>query len=551
MSAAQAQSAATNDLQPTGQEWEQEQNLSLNKEVPRATFASFGDLESALKILPENSKYWRSLDGPWKFHWVKRPEERPRDFFKPEFDVSAWREIPVPSSWQCQGYDVPVYVNQAYLFKRDWPRVMGEPPTNFTTFINRNPVGSYRRDFELPTDWAGRSVFINFDGVDSFFYLWLNGHYIGFSKDSRTPAAFDLSPYIQPGRNTLAVEVYRFSDGSYLECQDMWRLSGIFRSVSLCSVPKVHIRDLFVHTEPAADGNWTLSADVALRNLGPAVPAGNFTVAMSLFDAATGKPIAPLQPASTQVAFNSRTNADVTLAAGFAKPALWSAEIPNLYTLVLELKDAQGRALEFVSAQAGFREVEIRDGVYLINGQPVKFKGSTATKTSPTPATPSAASRWNWISSVSSRRTSTTSEPPITQTRPTGITSAIATAFTSSTRPTSNPMATITARPRSRIRRSGKRPTSPASWPWSSGTKTTPASSSGPSAMRPDPATISSLRTMLSRPATPPGPRTMSATTTLWISAAINTPTSDGSPALPKAAAASNTRSTSPNTPTS
>ena len=134
---------------PTGQEWEQEQNLALNKEPARATFSSFGDLPSALKILPEHSRYWRSLDGQWKFHWVKHPDERPKDFFQPEYDVSTWKEIPVPSSWQCQGYDVPVYSNQRYLFKRDWPRVMGEPPRNYTAFTNRNPVGSYRRDFEI------------------------------------------------------------------------------------------------------------------------------------------------------------------------------------------------------------------------------------------------------------------------------------------------------------------------------------------------------------------------------------------------------------------
>ncbi len=148
---------------------------------------------------------------------MKRPEERPVDFFKPEFDVSGWREIAVPSSWQTQGYDVPVYSNQAYLFKRDWPRVMGEPPRHFTTFVNRNPVGSYRRDFEIPASWDGREVFINFDGVDSFFYLWINGKYVGFSKNSRNPAEFNITRFLTPGKNVVAAEVYRFSDGSYLE----------------------------------------------------------------------------------------------------------------------------------------------------------------------------------------------------------------------------------------------------------------------------------------------------------------------------------------------
>ena len=154
---------------PTGLEWEQPGNLALNKEAPRADFHAFADAASALKLLPEHSAYWRSLDGDWKFHWVKHPDERPRDFHRPDFDASGWKSIRVPSNWQCQGYDVPVYSNQAYLFQRDQPRVMSEPPAHFTTYVNRNPVGSYRRDFEVPAQWAGRETYLRFDGVDSFF----------------------------------------------------------------------------------------------------------------------------------------------------------------------------------------------------------------------------------------------------------------------------------------------------------------------------------------------------------------------------------------------
>jgi beta-galactosidase len=362
---------------PTGKEWEQEQNLHLNKEAPRATFASFGSLESALKVLPENSAYWRSLDGPWKFYWSKRPEERPQDFFKPQYDVTGWKEIAVPSSWQCQGYDVPVYANQPYLFKRDWPRVMGEPPQRFTTFIHRNPVGSYRRDFEVPAEWDGRNVYVHFDGVDSFFYLWVNGRYVGFSKDSRTPAAFDITSCLVPGRNTLAVEVYRFSDGSYLECQDMWRLSGIFRSVSLYALPKTHIRDFFVRTEPAkeAQAEWKLSVEVELRNVSTATRAEGLTLGLHLFEADTGKPVPLPKLFSGALALDPRQSTPLLIETLCPKPRLWSAETPNLYTVVLELRDGQQRPLEFVSAQVGFRTVQIRDGVYLLNGQPVKFKG--------------------------------------------------------------------------------------------------------------------------------------------------------------------------------
>ena len=360
---ASGQELSPGTLQPTGKEWEQEQNLSLNKEAPRATFASFGDQASALKLLPENSQYWRSLDGSWKFNWVKRPEERPADFFKPDFDVSGWKEIAVPSSWQCQGYDVPVYSNQRYLFKRDWPRVMGEPPTDYTAFTNRNPVGSYRRDFEVPADWSGRDVLINFDGVDSFFYLWINGHYVGFSKDSRVPAAFNITKYLQPGKNIVAAEVYRFSDASYLECQDMWRLSGIFRTVSLQAVPMTHIRDFFALPDlDAAYRDGTLKITGAV--VGADAAASRVTA--TLFDAAN-KVVASKTVAVSQAGFAAELAA--------SNPLKWTAETPNLYTLVLELKNSASKTQERVSSQVGFRKVEIKDGVFLVNGQPVKLKG--------------------------------------------------------------------------------------------------------------------------------------------------------------------------------
>lgn len=345
---------------PTGKEWEQEQNLSLNKEVPRATFFSFADEASAKKILPENSSYWRSLDGDWKFHWVKAPHERPVDFYKPDFDVSSWKTIPVPSSWQMQGYDVPVYSNQAYLFKRDWPKVMGEPPKHFTTFENRNPVGSYRRDFEIPADWNGREVFLNFDGVDSFFYLWINGRYVGFSKNSRNPAEFNVTRFLKPGKNIVAAEVYRFSDGSYLECQDMWRLSGIFRTVSLQAKDPVRVRDLFVKTIPTDGGNWKLRVETDVTG-----GSDGSKISVKLFDTQSG----------AEVAAKSVSCADGVVEAVFSKPKTWSAEIPKLYTLLVSLTDKYGKVRDLVSTHVGFRNVEIKDGVFLVNGQAVKFRG--------------------------------------------------------------------------------------------------------------------------------------------------------------------------------
>lgn len=264
---------------PTGKEWESPENLALNKEQPHAYIFPFQDVESARKVLPENSKFWQSLDGDWKFNWAPDPDSRPKDFYKTEFDVSGWDNIPVPSSWNIYGvqkdgslkYGVPIYVNQPVIFQHkvavdDWRGgVMRTPPANWTTYKHRNEVGSFRRDFEIPQDWDGREVFISFDGVDSFFYLWINGQYVGFSKNSRNTANFNITPYLRKGTNVVAAEVYRSSDGSFLEAQDMFRLPGIFRTVALYSVPKVYVRDLVAIPDldvTYTDGSLAVSADV-------------------------------------------------------------------------------------------------------------------------------------------------------------------------------------------------------------------------------------------------------------------------------------------------
>lgn len=266
---------------PTGKEWESPENLALNKEQPHAYFFPFQHLDNARKVLPENSKYWQSLDGDWKFHWAPDPDSRPKDFYQTEYDVSLWDAIPVPSNWNIYGiqkdgsqkYGTPIYVNQPVIFQHsvkvdDWRGgVMRTPPANWTTYKDRNEVGSFRRDFEIPQDWDGREVFISFDGVDSFFYLWINGQYVGFSKNSRNAANFNITPYLQKGKNTVAAEVYRSSDGSFLEAQDMFRLPGIFRTVALYSVPKVHFRDLVATPDLDAtytDGSLTVNAETVI-----------------------------------------------------------------------------------------------------------------------------------------------------------------------------------------------------------------------------------------------------------------------------------------------
>ena len=392
-------------LQPNGTEWQSPENLALNKEQPHTWFFSFADDQSARLVLPENSDYWKSLDGMWKFHWAPNPDERPVHFYTPDFDDSAWDDIAVPGSWNIQGlqhdgtqrYGTPIYVNQPVIFWHevkvdDWREgIMRTPPETWTTYKARNEVGSYRRTFTLPDGWDGREVYINFDGVDSFFYLWVNGYFVGFSKNSRCTAQFDITPYLTTGENVLAVEVYRSSDGSFLEAQDMFRLPGIFRSVALEAKPKVQVRDFTVTPDLSADytdGTLTLTANV--RNL-TARPVTGYTLSYSIYknilysdentlvDTYDVDDAFDVEPDGATLAFTTTISLN--------SPALWSAEAPYRYTVVGHLMDASGRTVETFSTYTGFRKVEIRDtpaeadefhlaGRYFyVNGRPVKLRG--------------------------------------------------------------------------------------------------------------------------------------------------------------------------------
>ncbi|MFV0541541.1 MAG: glycoside hydrolase family 2 TIM barrel-domain containing protein [Aestuariibaculum sp.] len=403
------------DIQvPTGDEWESPERLSLNKELPKAYFFSFTDKEKARKVLPENSDFWKSLDGTWKFHWVKHPDERIKDFYNPKVNVSSWDDVSVPMNWNIAGlqkdgslqYGVPIYVNQPVIFQHsvkadDWRGgVMRTPPTHWTTYTYRNEVGAYRRAFNVPSNWDGREVFINFDGVDSFFYLWINDKYVGFSKNSRNLAAFNITDYLNKnGENTVAVEVYRNSDASFLEAQDMFRLPGIFRSVSLTSKPKIHIRDLVVIpdlTDDYQNGSINISADI--RNLDKKT-AKKYKMAYTLYANELYKDDNAKVPGinynSPAIRINANTSTTATTQIKLAKPNLWSAERPYRYTLVAELKDHKGKTVETVSTYVGFRKVEIKDTkaeddefglagrYYYINGKTVKLKGVNRHETHP------------------------------------------------------------------------------------------------------------------------------------------------------------------------
>jgi beta-galactosidase len=361
-------------------EWENPRVFGVNREPAHATFVPYADEASArrgaLAYAPgaapaPGSPFVLSLNGRWKFHWVKEPSARPVDFYKPGFDVSAWKEIRVPSNWEFEGYGTPIFLNITYPFKRDAPRVTEEPPKDWTTFEERNPVGSYRRTFTVPADWAGRETFLVLRGVNSACYVWVNGERVGYSEDSRLPAEFDVTKYVRPGENTLAVEVYRFSDGSYLEDQDFWRLSGIFRDVELVARAPVHVRDFYARTtfdEQYRDARLALNVKVRNAAAGP----GKFTLQAKLLDPKGAAAGAPLSAALTADAGGELS---LDLVQNVTSPLKWSAEEPNLYTLLITLKDGNGRVLEVIPWRLGFRSSEIKNGQILVNGRPAVIKG--------------------------------------------------------------------------------------------------------------------------------------------------------------------------------
>ena len=390
-----------NPAAPTGDEWQSPENLSLNKEYPRAYFFSFNNEKQATQVLPEYAPYWQSLNGQWRFHWCKTPDQRPKDFYKTDYDTSKWDAIPVPSNWNVYGiqkdgslkYGLPIYVNQPVIFYHerkvdDWRKgVMRTPPTDWTTYEYRNEVGSYVREFEVPNNWDGREIFIDFDGVDSFFYLWINGKYVGFSKNSRNVASFDITHYLQKGKNKVAVEVYRNSDGSFLESQDMFRLPGIFRTVALRATPKVQIFNLNILTDTDYK-TWDLQVKAEVRNL-TNQPVEGYSLRYAVYptkhlykDEVTETP--EKQWTTKLPKANAKGFATTTsLQKDWKNVRMWSAEAPHRYVLVAQLLDKKGKVVETVSSYFGFRKVEIKDKVYYLNGQPIKFKGVNRHETHP------------------------------------------------------------------------------------------------------------------------------------------------------------------------
>jgi len=348
-------------------EIEDPQCIGINKEPSHATLMPYGNLQEALNAIRLQSSFCKNLNGQWKFNWVPSPEQRPVDFYKLDYNVSAWKEIPVPSNWEVQGYGTPFYRNLGYTIKKDFPRVMSEPDPKYTAFKERNPVGSYRRDFDLPAEWSGRRIFITFEGVDCAFFIWVNGEKVGYSINSRNAAEFDITKYVNSGKNTLAVEVYQYSTGTWIEDQDMWRLHGIYRNVYLWSAPQVHIRDFFITQDLDKEyKDATLTTSAKIKNFGDKAGKPQ-TFTATLYDK-SGKEIAKGSVAGK--ALNSKEEQQLTVTFPVVDPDKWTAETPNLYTVVLTTSEG-----ETVSSKIGFRKLEIKGRIFTVNGVPIKLKG--------------------------------------------------------------------------------------------------------------------------------------------------------------------------------
>lgn len=331
-------------------EWDDPAVIQVNTTAPRATFLPFPDRASALAGIddPKRSPRYLTLSGEWAFQWSASPAERPAEFFRPDVSDAGWDRITVPSNWQMEGFGMPIYTNIKYPFPTDELRA----PHRW------NPVGSYRRSVTLTDEWTtGEPVFLHFEGVESAFYVWVNGEKVGYSQGSRTPAEFDVSNFLRPGSNQIAVEVYRWSDASYLEDQDFWRLSGIFRDVYLWRAPAQRLENF-----------------QAIADYDPASGAGVLKLDARL-SAGASLQVELLDPKDHRV-LASATGGASTLTLDLEAVRPWSAEKPDLYTLVLSVVDTAGRVREVVAQRVGFRRVELRDGVFLVNGVPVKLKGA-------------------------------------------------------------------------------------------------------------------------------------------------------------------------------
>lgn len=361
-------------LEAQQHDWENHHVLQINREPARAAFIAFSQQLGDCSL---------TLNGNWKFHWSSTPEGRIADFFSPKFDDSSWKDFPVPANWEVNGYGTPIYVSSGYPFKIDPPRVTSTPNEKYTAFKERNPTGQYRRSFTLPANWKSTGqVFLRFDGVQSAFYVWINGKRVGYSQGSMEPSEFNVTSYLVEGQNRIAVEVYKYCDGSYLEDQDMWRFGGIQRSVTLYHTPQIRLVDIAVRTLlDKRYENATLEVDPKLAVFGNETGNGykvRATIENMVNITTDAASILNLDhKAALMNEWNPQRGPRKTgrLKAEIVNPLKWTAETPHLYTLLVTLEDSTGKIVERVRQRIGFRSVEIAGGQMLVNGKPVRLRG--------------------------------------------------------------------------------------------------------------------------------------------------------------------------------
>ena len=353
-------------------DWEDNHVLQINREPARAYFIPYGEKQGDRMLL---------LNGQWKFRWTKTPEERIKDFYRTDYDASSWKTLAVPANWEVNGYGTPIYVSAGFPFKIDPPRVTSEPKKEWTTYVERNPTGQYRRTFTLPASWDNGQTFLRFEGVMSAFYVWVNGKKVGYSQGSMEPSEFNITPYINRGENQIAIEVYKYSDGSYLEDQDFWRFGGIHRDVLLYHTPDVRLSNVAVR----ADANGLLQINPQFSVFKGQTGEGYSFIA-TLYDGeipvgcdtVSASEVLDLQHKAARMNewFPQRGYRKFNrMEMKVKNPRLWSAEHPSLYTLRLQLQDDKGQAIEQVNQKVGFRTIEIKDGQLLVNGQAIKIRG--------------------------------------------------------------------------------------------------------------------------------------------------------------------------------
>lgn len=349
-----AASALTATAQ-TFTEWQDPSVNQINRAPMHSNYFAYENEAAALASVKEKSSNFMSLNGKWKFFWVENADQRPVDFFKAGYDSKGWSEIMVPGIWELNGYGKPIYINPGYA----WSSVQHQKPVEIPT--QENNVGSYIRNVNLPSNWNGKEIYIHFGSVTSNIYLWVNGQFVGYSEDSKLGAEFDITKFLKAGDNKIAFQAFRWCDGSWLEDQDFFRMSGVARGIYMYSRPTVHLKDLFITTDLDAQyKDATLNIDADMKGAGSSAK----------FALMQGGKVVAEQTAKCD------KNGKINVAIPVANPAKWTSETPNLYTLITTVYDAKGAPTEVIPQKVGFREIEIKNSQVLVNGQPVLFKGT-------------------------------------------------------------------------------------------------------------------------------------------------------------------------------